>query len=152
MDGHVSVKLTGMAAITLDALSHIRKVNVRQDLLAIADLIEICFSTTLDDDGRDYLRNLRSAARNSFYLSWLQGASEHLSTPLYGFVWEELGRIVGNLSLIPLMRQGQVYYLIANVAVHPNYRRRGIGRQLTQTALDYLRQRSVDFGMAAGAG
>ena len=54
-----------------------------------------------------------------------------------------MGRIVGNLSLIPFVRRGHVVYLIANVAVHPDYRRRGIARQLTQTALDYLRQRGV---------
>ena len=81
---------------------------------------------------------------NASYLSWLQGAAERISMPLYGFVWEERWRIVGNLSLIPLYRRGKVFYLIANVAVHPDYRRRGIGRQLTQTALDHLRQRGID--------
>lgn len=134
-----------MAAITYDQPGHLRKVNVRQDLLAVADLIEICFSTTLDEDGRDYLRHLRMAARDTLYLAWLQGAADRLTTPLYGFVWEEAGRIVGNLSLIPLYKPGRVYYLIANVAVHPEYRRRGIGRQLTQAALDNLRQRGVQI-------
>lgn len=133
-----------MTAITFDAPSHIRKVNVRKDLSAVADLIEICFSSTLDEDGREYLRNLRWAARDAVYLSWIQGASDRLSTPLYGFVWQEGDRIVGNLSLIPLYRNGRLYYLIANVAVHPEYRQRGIGRQLTQTALDNLRERDVE--------
>jgi hypothetical protein len=32
-------------------------------------------------------------------------------------------------------------YLIANVAVHPDYRRRGIGRQLTMKALEHIHQR-----------
>jgi ribosomal protein S18 acetylase RimI-like enzyme len=125
--------------------SCIRKVNVRHDLLAVADLIEICFSSTLDDDGRMYLNHLRWAARDFNYLSWLQGAAERIASPLYGFVWEENGRIVGNLSLIPFYRQGKVYYLIANVAVHPDFRQRGIGRQLTQTAVEHLRERKVDM-------
>jgi ribosomal protein S18 acetylase RimI-like enzyme len=132
-----------MTAI-LSTMSHIRKVNVRKDLPAIADLIEICFSDTLDEDGRLYLNHLRWAARDFNYLSWLQGAAERIASPLYGFVWEESGRIVGNLSLIPLYRQGQLYYLIANVAVHPNYRRRGIARQLTLAAVDHLVERGVD--------
>ena len=133
-----------MTAVTLQTTAKIRKVNVRQDLLAVAELIEICFASTLDDDGRDYLRQLRWTSRESSYLSWLQGAAERLSMPLYGFVWEEDRRVVGNLSLIPLYRPGKVFYLIANVAVHPDFRRRGIGRQLTQAALDHLRQRGVD--------
>ena len=124
-------------------MSHIRKINVRHDLLAVADLIELCFASTLDADGRDYLRHLRWAARDAQYLSWLQGAAERLSTPLHGFVWEEHGQIVGNLSLIPMMRGGRMVYLIANVAVHPNHRRRGSGHQLTLHALDHLRERGV---------
>jgi ribosomal protein S18 acetylase RimI-like enzyme len=133
-----------MTAISLSPPSHIRKVNVRHDLLAVAELIEICFAATLDEDGRDYLRQLRWTARDVTYLSWLQGAAERITSPLYGFVWEEDGRIVGNLSLIPLYRRGKVIYMIANVAVHPDFRRQGIGRELTQAALDYLRQRGVD--------
>lgn len=125
-------------------VQHIRKVNVRRDLMAVADLIEICFANTLDDDGREYLRQLRWAARDLNYLSWLQGAAERIAAPLYGYVWEEQGRIVGNLSLIPIVRRGQQTYLIANVAVHPDYRRRGIGKQLTQVALDHLRERGID--------
>lgn len=124
--------------------SPIRKVNIRRDLLAIADLIELCFAKTLDDDGREYLRQLRWTARDMNYLFWLQGAAERIASPLYGLVWEENNQIVGNLSLIPLNRGGKLVYLIANVAVHPDYRRRGIGRMLTQKALDYLRQHGND--------
>lgn len=109
----------------------------------MAELIEVCFASTLDADGREYLRQLRWAARDTQYLSWLQGAAERLATPLYGYVWEEHGRIVGNLSLIPMYRAGHLIYLIANVAVHPDFRQRGIGHQLTQRALDYLRERGV---------
>jgi ribosomal protein S18 acetylase RimI-like enzyme len=122
----------------------IRKVNIRHDLPAVADLIEICFAQTLDDDGREYLRHLRWTARDMNYLSWLQGAAERVAPPLYGLVWEENGKIIGNLSLIPMNRDGKLIYLIANVAVHPDHRRRGIGRMLTQESLEHLRQRGIE--------
>ncbi len=130
--------------ITQATTSPIRKVNIRQDLLEIADLIELCFAKTLDEDGREYLRQLRWTARDLNYLSWLQGAAERIAPPLYGLVWEENSRIIGNLSLIPLNRAGKLIYLIANVAVHPDYRQQGIGRLLTQEALEHLRQRGID--------
>lgn len=116
---------------------------MRHDLLAVADLIEVCFASTLDDDGREYLRQMRLAARDMTYLRWIQGATERIAAPLYGFVWEEYGRIVGNLSLIPIIRAAGITYLIANVAVHPEYRQRGIGGMLTQAALEHLRERGV---------
>lgn len=129
--------------LPLTQVSHLRKLNVRQDLFAVADLIEICFASTLDADGREYLRSLRWAARDAYYLSWLQGAADRLSAPLHGFVWEEQGRIVGNLSLIPMLRGSKVIYWIANVAVHPDFRRRGIARQLTMKAMSYLHEKGV---------
>jgi ribosomal protein S18 acetylase RimI-like enzyme len=123
--------------------SNVRRLNIRRDLLAVADLIELCFSNTLDADGREYLRNLRWAARDSYYLTWLQSAAERMAAPLHGFVWEEDGRIVGNLSLIPMLRGGKLVYWIANVAVHPDFRQRGIGRLLTEKAISHLRERDV---------
>jgi predicted GNAT family acetyltransferase len=39
------------------------------------------------------------------------------------------------------MRNGRRLYLIANVAVHPRFRRQGIARQLTHAALDRARER-----------
>jgi hypothetical protein len=55
--------------------------------------------------------------------------------PLMGYVWEQDGHIVGNASLIPFRDHGKRVYLIANVATHPDYRRRGIGRALTERTM-----------------
>jgi hypothetical protein len=63
--------------------------------------------------------------------------------PLSGYVWEEDGRLVGNVSLVPYTVNHQRNYLIANVAVHPDYRRRGIARSLTEQALARARIRGV---------
>jgi hypothetical protein len=63
--------------------------------------------------------------------------------PLSGFVWEEGNRIVGNLSLVPFFNWGQRIYMIANVAVHPDYRRRGIARRLGEVALEHVQRHGV---------
>jgi hypothetical protein len=46
--------------------------------------------------------------------------------------------------LIPFRSKGKKIYLIANVAVHPDQRRRGIARQLTELALEHTRKRKAD--------
>lgn len=120
--------------------SHIRPFDVRQDLGAVADLVEICFSDTLDPDGRDYLSRMRTAANNSAWTSWINTA-EWASPAMSGFVWIEDGRLVGNVSLIPYFVKGRRNFLIANVAVHPDYRQRGIGRELTHQAAEFTRLR-----------
>jgi ribosomal protein S18 acetylase RimI-like enzyme len=135
-----------MAAITHPTTtpsSHLRAFDVRHDLDAVADLVEVCFANTLDADGRRYIQQMRSAARSPSYLLWAAAVAERVSLPLTGFVWEEKGHLVGNLSLIPFTTQGRRLYLIANVAVDPVYRRHGIARELTTRALDYVRERGA---------
>jgi ribosomal protein S18 acetylase RimI-like enzyme len=123
--------------------SHIRLLDIHRDLIPVADLIETCFSNTLDADGREYLRQIRRAAVDHAYLRWIPGASERVSMPLFGYIWEQDRRILGNLSLIPIQKNGSWLYLIANVAVHPEYRRHGIARELTLKALEHIRQHGV---------
>ncbi|NPV76547.1 MAG: GNAT family N-acetyltransferase [Anaerolineae bacterium] len=122
---------------------HLRRVDIRRDLLPVADLIELCFGSQMDKDGREYVQQIRRAAKDSRYLRWMPGAGEQVSLPLHGYVWEEGNRIVGNLTLIPNYYKGCWYYLIANVAVHPDFRRRGIARQLTETALHHVRDHNA---------
>jgi hypothetical protein len=43
------------------------------------------------------------------------------------------------LSLLPQLVGARRYYLIANVVVHPEYRRRGIGRALTVQGVEHAR-------------
>ena len=61
--------------------------------------------------------------------------------PLSGYVWVEEGRIIGNISLVPYYLHGKRYYLVANVAVHPDFQQRGIARAMTQQAIAHMRQR-----------
>jgi ribosomal protein S18 acetylase RimI-like enzyme len=121
----------------------LRPLEVRHDLGRVADLVEYCFADTLDVDGRRYIQQMRAVEQNPSTLSWVNTLSERVSLPISGFVWEEDGKIVGNLTLIPYHVRGVRYYLIANVAVHPDYRRRGIGFRLTNRALEQSRQQNI---------
>jgi ribosomal protein S18 acetylase RimI-like enzyme len=127
-----------MAAAVTVTTTHIRPLDTHRDLLAVADLIDICFATTMDAEGREYIQHIRRVATDPNYLHWMPGAAEKVSVPMHGYVWVEDGRLVGNLTLIPFFRQGKWLYMIANVAVHPDYRQRGIGHMLTEKALQHI--------------
>ena len=120
---------------------HLRPFNARRDMNPAADLIEFCFGDSMDPDGKRYLSRMRAAAKDKGLDRWTSMANGHTSFPLTGFVWEEGGRIVGNLSMVSYFTPGRRIYLIANVSVYPEYRRRGIARALTEAALQKSRQR-----------
>jgi ribosomal protein S18 acetylase RimI-like enzyme len=122
---------------------HIRPLNILRDLPKVADLIELCFASNLDSDGKSYVRQMRHASRDASFLRWARSAIDGASMPLSGFVWEEAGRIVGNASLVPFHRNGRRIYLIANVATHPEFRRKGIARALTEQTVALARQRGA---------
>lgn len=115
--------------------ANLRRFDIRRDLLAVADLVEQCFADTLDADGRLYIKQMRRTARSN-PLTQLASSGPSGWLPMNGFVWVEQGQLVGNLSLIEHRTAGPPIHLIANVAVHPQFRRRGIARALTQAALD----------------
>jgi ribosomal protein S18 acetylase RimI-like enzyme len=137
-----------MASITLPARSksheHLRPLNILRDLPGVADLIELCFSNTMDNEGRSYVQQMRNAGRDDFFLKWANKMADSASLPMTGFVWEENGKIIGNSSLVPFKYRGKKIYLIANVATHPDYRRRGIARALTEAAIYHARQKKAD--------
>lgn len=124
----------------LNSSNPIRRIDLSKDLIQVADLIELCFPIHKDPDGQIYIQEMRKAARDMQYLGWLNRIAAIGTTKAAGFVWEEDGKIIGNLSLIPFRDKGKSIHLIANVAVHPTHRRRGIGRALTKHALGTLRR------------
>jgi GNAT superfamily N-acetyltransferase len=122
----------------------LRPLNIVRDLPAVADLVEKCFADTMDTDGRNYIQQMRLAGQDNAFLRWASNAVETASMPLTGFIWEEKGEIIGNVSLIPYRQSRKKYYLIANVAVREDYRKQGIGRSLTLAAMQCAKQRHAD--------
>lgn len=115
-----------------------RAVDPRRDLSGLADVIEIAFAGSLDPSGRRMAEEMRRYGRLGWF-GWLIG---HFLLPpaAYprGYVWIEHGRLVGNASLMPV--QGAVErWVLANVAVVPEFRRRGIARALIGNCLDLAR-------------
>lgn len=138
---------TCIAAIATPLLARIpqlRPLNIVRDLPGVADLVEKCFADTMDADGRTYIQQMRRAGQDNVFLRWASSAVETASMPLSGYIWEENGDIIGNVSLIPYRHARKKYYLIANVAVRPEYRNRGIGRTLTVAAMQHAKQRRAD--------
>lgn len=136
-----------MTSVPLPAHSvtsrHVRPLNVLRDLPRVADLIELCFASSMDSEGQSYVRQMRRASRDMSFMRWASSALESASLPLSGYVWEQDGLIIGNASLVPFRHKGKRIYLIANVATHPDHRRRGIARILTEQAMRNARQRGA---------
>ena len=133
-----------MAAITIPTplqTTELRPLNILRDLPGVADLVEKCFADTIDPEGRRYLQQMRNAGQDNAFMRWASNAVESVSMPLSGYVWEENNEIIGNVSLIPYHQKKNKIYLIANVAVRPDQRRRGIGRLLTARAIQHARDR-----------
>jgi len=93
----------------------------------------------MDSEGRGYVQQMRRAGKNANFLSWAS-----TSMPLHGYVWEEEKKIVGNISIIPFREKGKTLFLLANVAVHPDYRRNGIAKALTQKGMVYARNYAAE--------
>jgi len=96
--------------------------------------MDISFGRVSVASGQRVLYDRLSISRPNPFAGRLNLASRGM---VPGFVWEEDGRIVGNITL--LSSEIRDRYLIANVAVHPDYRRQGIARELMNEALNHIK-------------
>lgn len=111
-----------------------RPINLKQDLSQVSKLLEIAFAEKMDREGQMALRT--GAGGSSALMWWLNPKNDKLPP---GYVWQENGRIVGNVTLIGTKETGR--HIIANVAVHPDFRRRGIARALMEAVLAQVKAR-----------
>jgi ribosomal protein S18 acetylase RimI-like enzyme len=111
----------------------------------VAQLVSQVFADELDDRGRSALREMDFAGRLSPFLGGLTSFAL-FSDELYGYVWTEDGRVVGNVSL----QQGDeagLRWRISNVGVLPKYRGRGIARTLMQETLREIARRAGTWAL-----
>ncbi len=132
--------MTAAAAVRSSVRTGLRPVDPRRDLAGLADLIELAFVDSLDPSGRRMAQEMRRFGRLG-WIGWLFG---HVMLPPaaypQGYVWVESGRVVGNASLLRV--EGTAgRWVLANVAVHPQHRRRGIARSLIAACLDLAGRR-----------
>ena len=121
---------------TATSTGKIRRLDPKRDLSYVADLVEAAFGLQNDPEGSSVVSQMRNLA--SFYRTYPLASA--LATNQTGFVWEEAGQVVGNISLIPFHRRLTHIFLIANVVVKPEFRGQGIAKRLTKHALCYTQQ------------
>lgn len=125
------------------AFSGMRPINLAADLSQLADLIEISFADTMDSGGRAALREMRLMSKVGAGLSVVPRLNTMAIGINMGYVWVENGKLVGNVSIYPTQwpRELGSGWIIANVAVHPDYRRQGIARRLMIASLEAIQIR-----------
>lgn len=122
----------------------IRPFDLQRDLRPLADLIELAFQPELDETGNQIVQEMRRVARAGPLL-WLLGAFGAIAPALMGgYVWIAGGQLVGNVSFS--LESGQHgLWSIHNVAVHPDFRGRGIALQLMEAALQEARKKGAHW-------
>ncbi|NDJ76777.1 MAG: GNAT family N-acetyltransferase [Chloroflexi bacterium] len=136
----------------------IRPFNLPDDITVVIDLIPRCFVYPENDAW-----NLEPGERQAYVESWtamrrfwpllrVMRWLWHPARDLFqGFVWEEDGQAVGLTNTI---RKGATDgWIIANVGVVPEYRRRGIARKLVEAALEDVKARGaaiITLGVISG--
>jgi ribosomal protein S18 acetylase RimI-like enzyme len=121
------------------ARSHLRPFNPHRDTKQVVELMALAFGGRLGADGEIALAEMRRLARWGPLLWWLYWPGWGRSGVIPGFVWVEQGRIVGNVSL----RRASQWngFFIGNVAVHPDWQRRGLAMSLMEAALEVISSR-----------
>lgn len=92
----------------------------REELSAIAELERLCFAEPWSEESLALL----------------------LKDKATGFVATEAnGKLIGYVGLISVLDEGQ----ITNIATHPDYRRKGIGKALMERIFEYCRDRGIYY-------
>lgn len=130
--------MTASSLLRHAARDGLQALDLTRHLRGMAELIEVCFNVSLDPGGRGLIREmvfLSQAGPWLKFLDWVPGGQPYWNQ---GYVWLEAGRVVGCASTQRAHRHSS-RWLIANVAVHPDYRRKGIALALMRATLDHIR-------------
>ena len=114
----------------------LQALDLSRHLGGMARLIEQCFAPTLDASGRGFVREMLALS----HLGPLLKVLDVVPLGSYwnkGFVWLEDGKVVGCVGTQRAAQSGR--WLVANVAVHPDHRRKGIALAMMQATLELAR-------------
>lgn len=123
-----------------------RLIRLPEDLVPLTSLLAESFHYPENEDWSvqtDELDQMTEAMENFKRLWHLIRAIQLLSPPLRdiyrGFVWEEDDQLIG--TVLATRRGFTDTWIIGNVGVIPEYRRRGIAKQLVSAILELIRER-----------
>lgn len=139
--------MTSVPVANQSSGSGLRPVNLRTDLAALADLMELVFADSMDQGGRAAVREMRTLSRIGVGISLLPGLNDLTHGINMGYVWVENNRLVGNVSIYPTRQPYRNTWIIANVGVHPDYQRRGIATGLMRASMDTMRARGGEHAV-----
>jgi GNAT superfamily N-acetyltransferase len=136
----------------------LRPFNLPADISLMVDLIPPSFQypenpewSLQADEAEGMVDSMRGIRRVWPVIRLVQLVSPPMRDILRGYVWEEDGKPVG---LTNVMRMGATNcWMIGNVSVLPDYRRRGIARKLVEASMEYARSRrakSIVLDVVAG--
>jgi ribosomal protein S18 acetylase RimI-like enzyme len=115
--------------------SGLRPINSIRDLVGITTLIEQAFADDMDAIGRAHMREMRWMGTLFGWMDWFSAPGQGF---MPGYVWVADGQIVGNVTVRKLTTFGYGW-MIGNVAVAPEWRGRGIARQMMEASIELVR-------------
>ncbi len=123
----------------------LRPFKMPDDAAAFLDIIPVAFQypeneawSVQEDEMQNLVDSIKSMRRLWWLIRLLGVVVPPLKDVFRGFVWEEDGKPVG---LTNAARHGTTdSWVIGNVAVLPEYRRRGIARQLVQSCIELAKE------------
>ena len=116
----------------------IRPFDIRSDMVAMTDLVEIAFKGDLERWGSNFREQMEIAQKMVPLLKALSRISEVYRHTFDGFVWEEQQDMV-SLVIIQKMGLDKTRWMIGNVATHPDHRRKGLARKLVVRAMEHAK-------------
>lgn len=120
------------------AFRGLRPLNPMRDLRQVVELLRIAFPEELGRPEAAWLQDIETLGALK-PLIWLANQfNMALGGFFYGFVWIEEGQVVGNVTISRISPEN---WLISNVAVHPEHRRRGIARDLMEASVEWIDER-----------
>lgn len=130
--------MIALSSPSTQPLRGLRRFDIARDIGPTSHVIGEAFASELGANDRAVLRQLRMM-RFLSPLLWLAArTTPDIDSVLGGFVWIEDGKVVGTLTLNRTVAD-DYHWLISNVGVLPEYRRRGIARELVSAAVEDAR-------------